>query len=106
MGTLVEFYLGHAADSEGRMISDIWNYSDEELEYHHDFIQWLFPLEVPSPVNPDAPVLDVQAREEFLRNGELRLRLARSLEVMLSFYGLMRMAAGRIERSPRFHERA
>ncbi|MDC3268232.1 opioid growth factor receptor-related protein [Gammaproteobacteria bacterium] len=31
-------------DFKGRTIQDIWNYSDEEIEGTHDFIQILFPL--------------------------------------------------------------
>jgi hypothetical protein len=106
MGKLTEFYLGHEADHEGRMISEIWDYSDEELEYHHDFIQWLFPLEVPSPVNPGAPALDDASRQEFLHNNDLRNRLIRSLEVLLGFYGLVRLGPGQIQRGTQFRERA
>ena len=38
------FLLAEESDFKGRMIQDIWNYSDEEIENNHDFIQILFPL--------------------------------------------------------------
>ena len=38
------FLLAKEPDFKGRMIQDIWNYSDEEIEGIHDFIQILFPL--------------------------------------------------------------
>jgi hypothetical protein len=38
------FLLAKESDFKGRMIQDIWNYSDEEIEGTHDFIQILFPL--------------------------------------------------------------
>ena len=31
-------------DFKGRTIQDIWNFSDEQIEHTHDFIQLLFPL--------------------------------------------------------------
>jgi hypothetical protein len=38
------FLLATEPDFKDRMIQDIWNYSDEEIESIHDFIQILFPL--------------------------------------------------------------
>ena len=57
------------------------------LEGEHDYIQWLFPLPEPSPVNPLAPVLDQETIDLFAHTAELRNRLKRSFEVMLDFYG-------------------
>ena len=31
-------------DSEGRTFNDLLRYNNQELEYHHDYIQLLFPL--------------------------------------------------------------
>ena len=55
---LVEFYAGRGTDFAGRRIEDIWRMSLDELEYNHDYIQWLFPLRERSGVQPDVPVLD------------------------------------------------
>jgi hypothetical protein len=87
---IVDFYLGRRADHAGRGIEEIWAFDAGALEHHHDFIQWLFPLEVPSPVNPEAPVLDAETMAAFRASAELRGRMVRSLKVMLRFYGFVR----------------
>ena len=39
-----EKFLSHqGADHKGRRLNDIWNFSDEEIEGIHDFIQLVFP---------------------------------------------------------------
>ena len=52
---LIAFYLKQ--NSEGRFpypLTEILEDWDEgELEYNHDYIQWLFPLDEESPFNPD-----------------------------------------------------
>src|SRR5690606_1091064 len=60
MTGVVEFYRGHAPDAEGRRLQDIWNWSDEELEVFHDYIQWLLPLSDPSRFYPDASLLSCE----------------------------------------------
>jgi hypothetical protein len=59
----------------------------DRLEAVHDFIQWLFPLPEPSPVNPLAPVLDPATIAEFRKRSDLTTALLRSFETMLAFYG-------------------
>jgi hypothetical protein len=86
--SLTEFYRGQTRDHAGRRIADIWAFSHDELESIHDFIQWLFPLEAPSPVNPEAPTLDARSMAEFSNSPELQANLRKSLAMMLDFYGL------------------
>ena len=39
-----EKFLSHQdADHKGRRLNDIWDFSDEEIEGIHDFIQLVFP---------------------------------------------------------------
>ena len=45
---LIEFLRDRSPDFKGRKLSDIWNYNDDEIEYNHDFIQLIFPLDKPS----------------------------------------------------------
>jgi hypothetical protein len=85
---LVEFYSGRAPDHAGRFLHEIQQWPDERLEAVHDFIQWLFPLAEPSPVNPLAPVLDRKTIEAFAAQPELRRSLRISFVHMLRFYGL------------------
>lgn len=84
---LVEFYAGQATDFAGRRIDDIWRLSLDELEYNHDYIQWLFPLRERSGVQPDVPVLDDATIHAFDAS-DLHDRLERSAHVMAGFYGL------------------
>lgn len=84
---LIAFYSATAPDHRGRTLADILAFSDDELESNHDFIQWLFPLPVPSPVNPAAPTLDEATILAFHARPELRRALRDSFERMLDFYG-------------------
>ena len=38
------FLLEKEPDYKGRMIQDIWQFTDDEIESNHDFIQLIFPL--------------------------------------------------------------
>jgi hypothetical protein len=85
---IVNFYSGLGRDDSGRSLKEIQGWSDKDLETTHDYIQWLFPLTEPSAFNPDAPILDARAIQEFHARRELRDNLRRSFLRMLSFYGL------------------
>ena len=43
-----KFLRNEEPDFKGRFLSDIWNFTNEEIEYNHDFIQLIFPLNKPS----------------------------------------------------------
>ena len=43
-----KFLRNEQPDFKGRFLNDIWKYTDEEIEYNHDFIQLIFPLNKPS----------------------------------------------------------
>jgi hypothetical protein len=88
MSRLVAFYRGIGTDSEGRTLSEIWAYSDEQLEEVHDFIQWLFPLRERSNYNADAPLLTDAEIAEFRADAGLKANLRRSFDVYLTFLGL------------------
>jgi hypothetical protein len=100
---LVEFYASRSPDFRGRMIDDVWRMSFEELEYTHDYIQWLFPLRERSAVQPDVPVLDSAAISVFA-SPDMRARVVRSAEVMAAFYGFV-MTNGKLELAPNAKER-
>ena len=54
---LLGFLENKSTDAYGRYLSDIWAFNDQQIERTHNFIQWLFPLAVPSASVPGAPVL-------------------------------------------------
>ena len=43
-----KFLRNEEVDFKGRLLIDIWNYTDYEIEANHDFIQLIFPLDKPS----------------------------------------------------------
>jgi hypothetical protein len=86
---IVAFYSG-GEDDRGRTLEEILEWSDHQLEVHHDYIQWVFPTPTRSAVNPWAPLVTAETTAAFEAHPELRERLRRALERMLSFYGLRR----------------
>jgi hypothetical protein len=87
---VVDFYRGAALPNGTRLV-DLWAWSDEALEASHDYIQWMFPLDMPSRANPSAPTLTEDDRRMFVWDDVLRDRLQISLGVMLRFFGLERV---------------
>jgi len=106
---IASFYSG-GADDRGRTLEHILGWPDEELEAVHDYIQWMFPTVARSAVNPSAPLVTGATVTAFEARPELRDGLRRSLDRMLSFYGLRRTADSgtvRIDIDPsRFRDRA
>ena len=107
---LVAFYRGSGTDDRGRTIDHVLAFSLDRMEAVHDYIQWLFPLDVRSGVNPDAPLVDARCQDEFATDSVLRATLRRALERMLEFYGLLLVQEGdeapQVVRSPDFGRRA
>ena len=105
MSRLVQFYCGEAPDTEGRRLTDIWSWDDEELEVIHDFIQWLFPLTEPSQFTPDAPLLTPEDIAAFHVDPDLRGNLGKSFERMLAFFGLALAGEGNVVEAANFASR-
>jgi hypothetical protein len=105
---LIDFYAGQRPDHRGRLLSEIQSWDFEQLEDIHDFIQWLFPLPEPSPVNPGAPTLDIATIEEFRQRPDLQAALLASFRTMLAFYGfeLASETPPKIERGANFAVRS
>lgn len=88
MSKLLDFYCGSGADHAGRSIIDIWNFTDEQLEKVHDYIQWIFPSDQPSMFLKVAPLA---TPEDYiaLRTDAGHIRAIRnSLGMMHKFYGI------------------
>jgi hypothetical protein len=106
MSRLLDFYRGVATDTEGRLLSDIWGWGDEDLEEVHDFIQWLFPLPEPSQFNPDAPLLTQEDIAAFRTDAQAQVNLRRSFERILAFLGFSLSTEGSVEEGVHFASRA
>ena len=90
MPLILGFLSGEQPDHQGRFLRELQHWPDSRLEAVHDFIQWMFPLAEPSPVNPLAPVLDDVALAELRSQPELRAtvqaNVRASYERMRRFY--------------------
>lgn len=82
---LYEFLRGNKKNYNRKSIYDIWEYSLEDLETDHHYIQWLFPLQKRSVHNLLCPV--VKDIRDF-RDPEIIRNMRKSFERMLDFYGL------------------
>jgi hypothetical protein len=85
-GPLHAFLAGAGPDGRARLVGDVLGFSDQELERHHDFVQWLFPLPVRSSAQPDAPVLDEAQIAAIREDPRATANLHRGSERMLRFY--------------------
>ena len=96
-----------ATDDRGRTLAQIRAWDFERLETTHDYIQWLFPLEEPSGVNPGAPLLDRATIRAFQQDPHLRSELLKSFVLMLGLFGLkIDSEPLRVSERPDFRERA
>lgn len=98
----VDFYQHKAADHRNRTLLDLWTQTFDELEQNHDFIQWLFPLPEPSPVNPHAPLLDPTTLAAAQQSEQVKQNLLRSYDTMAAFWGFNRNDYGGIQPSAQF----
>ena len=61
------FLKGLEPDDKGRLIYQIWEFSDEEIERKHDFIQKLFPLNESSTMSLNSLCIEDPALIERIR---------------------------------------
>ncbi|KAF2972067.1 hypothetical protein GQX73_g1628 [Xylaria multiplex] len=86
---LVNFYdpMTKGPDAQGRTLDEILGWSDDRLEYQHNYIQTVFPLPEESGFGHMAPVIDEETMLIFAQSPELKGNLLRALKRMLAFYG-------------------
>jgi hypothetical protein len=101
MSQIIDFYKNRCPNTSGYYITSVWSMAFTDYEFKHDYIQWLFPLDVGSDYNPDAPILTPEDIELFKSNNDidddfnLDYGLFSSFLSMLSFYGLRLAFAGK-----------
>ena len=91
MSAILDFYRDEKGvpNPSGYTHFDILhNWSDDDWEGIHDFIQWVFPLKEPSNFNPDAPLLTDEDIAIFQADEELKAALFLSFHRFLKFLGL------------------
>ena len=83
---LVAFLEGSGTDSRSRRLVDIWQFDDDEIEYTHDFIQWMFPLKEASGSNFSAPNLRASDVDVIRSSAECQQNLETSASWILAFF--------------------
>lgn len=62
--------------------------ADEELEYVHDWVQWVFPTDEQSAFNGSAPLLTSELSLQCMKDQEIVENMKKSLKRFLEFLGL------------------
>ena len=83
---IVEFLAKDGADNAGRSFEKVLAFDDRALEAHHDYIQWLFPLDEPSRAVPGSPVLDQASLAALRASDAAKRRQHEAAGRMLEFY--------------------
>lgn len=83
---LVAFVEGSGTDSQGRRLSDVWQFDDDAIDLTHDFIQWMFPLREASGSNFTAPTLLASDIEAIQSSVQCRQNLEKSSTWVLAFF--------------------
>ena len=84
--SLVAFLEGSGTDSQGRRLSDVLQFDDDEIDHTHDFIQWMFPLKEASSSNFSVPTL-LASEVDFIRSSaECQQNLETSASWILAFF--------------------
>lgn len=86
---LYAFYRGVDTDNKGRSISDIFVFTDTELEKCHNYIQWLFPIDTKSNFNIFAPVLTEEICVKMRADNEVLENLIAAFVRIVQFYGFI-----------------
>jgi hypothetical protein len=83
---VVQFLNGTGIDHRGNSLEDILAWPDDQLEIHHDYIQWLFPLSQPSTAVLGSPVLSEADIAAIRGDAAAQQNLLRALDRMRLFY--------------------
>lgn len=86
-GRLQAFFGGEGRDDAGRTVEEVLAFDDEALEWHHDFIQWLFPIDARSAFQTGAPVLTATCARRLRDEPSVRRHVRRALVRIGRFYG-------------------
>ncbi len=83
-------YLNYVKNQSNEFkFSEFDAFNEDELEYKHDFIQFVFPLAEQSSCNSSAPVIDLPYLKQAVESDPIiRERFTHSVRKMLHFWGM------------------
>lgn len=102
--TALEFFNG-GRNSDGRTLDEILAWGDDDLERHHDVVQWCFPLHERSGFNPDAPVVTEREGWVLAESAAVRVKMRKVLVRWLEFYGF-ELKGEKVVRGKEFGEKS
>ena len=82
---IVAFLEGTYPDYNQRYLSDIMAYNDEQMEKVHDYIQWVFPLDIASNSVHHAPALEEEEIDDICDSAKALENLLRSKNWFIGF---------------------
>lgn len=84
---LIRFFKNEETDSKWRYHQNILQFTDEQIEYNHDFIQWIFPTIEKSQFHPDSPTIDKRFKERFQKDELAKYNYCKSCQLYLNYIG-------------------
>lgn len=93
---LMRFFRNEQPDNRDRYHKDILQFGKNEIEYKHDFIQWIFPTIEKSQFHPEAPTFEENFSERFQKDELAKSNYCRSCQMYLNYIGF-RCVQGKIE---------
>jgi hypothetical protein len=66
----LDFLKGKTKDHRGRDVQDYLEFTEQDLEFDHEWVQWAFPIDTASPHNPWAGRLFFGCNAHFKVNGK------------------------------------
>ena len=94
---LIRFFRNEQPDNRDRYHKDILQFDEDEIEYEHDFIQWIFPTIEKSRFNSDAPVIDESFSERFQKDELAKSNYCKSCQLYLNYIGFCCDGQGKIK---------
>lgn len=88
MTTLLDFYKNSSQHTRTNYQQIVFEWTDEQWEKDHSFIQWLFPTKEPSNFNPYAPTLTDEDITAFATDIVLREKIKLAFYRFIAFLGL------------------
>lgn len=112
MNTKFSYFLflqNKITDNHNRYLRQYWDMDYFELEYRHNYIQFMFPLMEISNFNKKAIILTEDDLLNIYNDKSslyiIQNNMLKSFEVMLNFYGLMMGKSGQIVKASNFDAR-
>lgn len=82
---LLKFFRNEEDERIPHRHEDIVCFTDEMIEYCHDYIQWIFPTFKPSSANPDAPTIDYDFADKLCKDECARKNYCKSCRRFLNY---------------------